>query len=152
VLIQCCRDVMTAPLRSNVRGDDHRKHCFLLLRASAGVCLPSHCLAIKYSGFQASWHISGSGCRVNTVENPSDRKDCETTAKGIACNNRRAVFSEVNAALVATQRYGQHNCAAVNQHATINRCFLWGPGRSYITRISGRWRRVWIPPPWPCES
>jgi hypothetical protein len=34
-------------------------------------------------------------------------------------NNRRAVFSVVSAALVATQLCGKHIFAAVNQHATV---------------------------------
>jgi hypothetical protein len=39
-------------------------------------------------------------------------------AEGNARNNRRAVFSAVGAALVATQRCGKHISATVNQHAT----------------------------------
>jgi hypothetical protein len=37
------------------------------------------------------------------------------------CNNRRAVFSVVSAALVATQRCSKHVSAAVNQEATIEK-------------------------------
>jgi hypothetical protein len=54
----CCRDVFTAPLGSNARDGDHRKHLSSVLRAfaSAGIWMPSYCLAINYYGFQASCH------------------------------------------------------------------------------------------------
>jgi hypothetical protein len=57
LLIHCCRDVFTAPLHINVHGAT-----LLLLRtfASMGMCLPSRCLAIKYSSFQPSCHIAPS--------------------------------------------------------------------------------------------
>jgi hypothetical protein len=31
MLIYCCRDVFTTPLRSNARGADHRKHRFSII-------------------------------------------------------------------------------------------------------------------------
>jgi hypothetical protein len=41
------------------------------------------------------------------------------SAEANARKNRRAVFSEVSAALVASQRCRKHISAALNQHATI---------------------------------
>jgi hypothetical protein len=61
-------------------------------------------------------------------------------AEANASNNRRAVFSVVRAALVATQRYGKYISAAVNQHATIEEAvFSVGAARGYVTRIWRSW-------------
>jgi hypothetical protein len=60
VLIHCCRDVFTALLRNNERGAGHNNIALQLLSAfaSAGMCLPSRCLAVNYFGIQTSCHIT----------------------------------------------------------------------------------------------
>jgi hypothetical protein len=64
--------LFTAPLRSNEHNADHIKHRFLFLPAFAyaGMCLLSRCLAMNYSGFQASCHnmeYTHVGCVAFTV-------------------------------------------------------------------------------------
>jgi hypothetical protein len=52
-------------------------------------------------------------------------------------NIANAVISMVCVARVATQWWGKHTYAAMNQHATKEEAvFLWGPPRGYIMRTS----------------
>jgi hypothetical protein len=62
----------------------------------------------------------------NRISSSLGNSSVNTPVEVNARINRRAVFSVINAELVATQRCGKRN-SAVNQHATIEEA-VWSVG------------------------
>jgi hypothetical protein len=105
MLIHCCRDVFTAPLRSNESALTTENTALQFLRAfaSAGMCLPSRCLAINYSGFQASCHtifvteLANIAVSQQQMPNPATEQDSVSSSYSQNLFSKYQLYSLRNA-------------------------------------------------------